>query len=147
MVKNTLKVYKQSFENVIQNRCLGVLKSFANFTWKHLWWGLFNKEAFRPATLLKRDSNTGVFLWNLLNFYRKPFPPPVTASEYVIFIWSLKMKFVLHLYSKTVAFLPKIVYYLMHLPAISEIDNNCVNLFYLRVDGGRKHSTKNEVFH
>ena len=34
---------------------------------------LINKVAglqtFRPALLLKRDSNTGVFLWNLRNFY------------------------------------------------------------------------------
>ena len=26
-------------------------------------------EVFRPATLLKTDSNTEVFLWNLQNFY------------------------------------------------------------------------------
>ena len=35
-----------------------VLKKFANFTGKHLCWSLF----------LKRDSNTGLFLWNLLIF-------------------------------------------------------------------------------
>ena len=26
-------------------------------------------QAWEPATLLKRDSNPGVFLWNLGNFY------------------------------------------------------------------------------
>ena len=62
----------------------------------------------------------------------------MTASEYVIFISSLKMKFVLHLYSKTVAFLSKIVYYLMHLPAISEIDNNCVNLILFKGGWGEE---------
>ena len=40
-----------------------VLKSFAIFSGKHLCWGLF-----RSATLLKRDSNTGSFLWILQNF-------------------------------------------------------------------------------
>ena len=42
----------------------GVLKNFANFTEKHLGWSLFlNKAAaLRHATLLERDSNTGVFL-------------------------------------------------------------------------------------
>ena len=43
-----------------------ILKYFSNFTWKHLCW-------IRPETLLLRDSNTGVFLWNLLNFSEYPF--------------------------------------------------------------------------
>ena len=66
---------------------IGVLKNATNFTWKHLCWSLFSTKlpAFEPATLLKRDSNTGVFLWVLRNvkssfFYRKP---PVAASEFV----------------------------------------------------------------
>ena len=42
----------------------GVLKNFENFTGKHLSWSLF----LRSVTLLIRDSNTGVFLWNLWNF-------------------------------------------------------------------------------
>ena len=44
-------------------------KKIANFTGKHLCWSLFftKLQAFRPATLLKRDSYTGVFLWNLRN--------------------------------------------------------------------------------
>ena len=52
----------------------GVLKNFANFTGKHLWWSLFliKLPAFRPGTLLKRDSNTGVFQWNLQRFLRTP---------------------------------------------------------------------------
>ena len=43
-----------------------VLKNFANLTEKHLCWSLFliKMEAWGPATLLKRDSNTDVFLWN-----------------------------------------------------------------------------------
>ena len=41
-----------------------VFKNFANFTGKHLCWSLFSKKLqdFWLATLLKRDSNTGVFL-------------------------------------------------------------------------------------
>ena len=48
----------------------GVFKIFANFTGKHKCFGsLFNKlaglHAFRPATLLNRDSIPGGFLRNL----------------------------------------------------------------------------------
>ena len=46
------------------------LRNFAKLTGKHLCQGLFyNKVAgLRPATLLKRDSNKGVFLWIFRNF-------------------------------------------------------------------------------
>ena len=37
----------------------GVLKNFVIFTEKHLCWSLFFISC-RPASLLKRDSNTGV---------------------------------------------------------------------------------------
>ena len=49
---------------------IGVLKNFAIFSGKHLCWSHFLKklQAFRPATLLKRDSDTGVFLGTLRNF-------------------------------------------------------------------------------
>ena len=42
----------------------GVRKNFANLTEKHLCWSLFliKMEARGPATLLKRDSNTDLFL-------------------------------------------------------------------------------------
>ena len=42
----------------------GVLKDLINFTGKHLCWSLFVTElwAFNSAYLLKRDSNTVVFL-------------------------------------------------------------------------------------
>ena len=40
---------------------LGILKKFAILARKNLCWGLFLKNC-RPATLLKRDSNTNVFL-------------------------------------------------------------------------------------
>ena len=42
-----------------------VLKNFAIFIGKHQCWSLFliRLQAFRPATLSRKDSNTGVFLW------------------------------------------------------------------------------------
>ena len=48
----------------------GVFKNFANFTVKHMCWSfiLIKLRAFRPATLLKRDSNTNIFVWNFQNF-------------------------------------------------------------------------------
>ena len=59
---------------LIQNWCstegvqwkMVFLKIFANFTGKHLRWSLFSikLQTFSPETLLKRDTNTGVFLWN-----------------------------------------------------------------------------------
>ena len=50
---------------------ISVLKNFTMFTGKHLCWSPFfiNIQAWRPTTLLKRDSNISFFLWNL----RTPF--------------------------------------------------------------------------
>ena len=47
-----------------------VLKEFATFTGKDLRRSnvLIKLKVFRPATLLQRDSNTGIFLWILRNF-------------------------------------------------------------------------------
>ena len=45
---------------------IGVLKNVANFTGKQLCWSIFLIEL--QAVLLKRDSNTDVFLWNSQNF-------------------------------------------------------------------------------
>ena len=48
----------------------GVLKNFAIFTRKHLCWSLFliKLQDWRLVLLLKRDSNTGVFLWIMQDF-------------------------------------------------------------------------------
>ena len=50
----------------------GVLRNFAIFTGKHVCCSLFKigLQAFRPVALLKRDSNTDAFLWNLQNIYQ-----------------------------------------------------------------------------
>ena len=47
-----------------------LFENFVIFTGKHLCWSLFTIKllAFRQATILKRDSNTGVFLWILESF-------------------------------------------------------------------------------
>ena len=64
---NYLKIQKQRFINVLQNRCS---KKFRKFHWKNTCVGVSFWESWSlmPATLLKRDSNTGIFLWNLLFF-------------------------------------------------------------------------------
>ena len=46
----------------------GALKNFTNLTGKHCCWSLFLRKL--QATLLKRDSNAGVFLRNLRMFYK-----------------------------------------------------------------------------
>ena len=48
----------------------GVLRNFASFTEKRFCWSLFliELQTFRPASLLKRDSNIDAFLWDLQNF-------------------------------------------------------------------------------
>ena len=52
---------KQSFADVLQNRCSEKLDKFHRKI--PVMESLFNKVAcLRPVTLLKRDSNTGVFL-------------------------------------------------------------------------------------
>ena len=47
-----------------------VLKNFSNLTLKHLWWSFFliKLQPWRLAILLKRDSNTDVFLYIIQNF-------------------------------------------------------------------------------
>ena len=64
---------------------LGILKNFTNFTGKHLCWSSFviRLQAIRPATLLKTDSDTGIFPWYLQTFKEHSFlqKPPMVASE------------------------------------------------------------------
>ena len=49
---------------------IGVIKNFAIFKGKHLRWCVFliKLKPFRPATLLKRDSNVDVFSVNISKF-------------------------------------------------------------------------------
>ena len=58
---------KQPFADVIQNRCSQKFRKFHRKT--SALESLFNKVVdLRPATLIKRDTNTGFSLWNLRNF-------------------------------------------------------------------------------
>ena len=75
----------------------GVLKNFANFTRKNLCWILFftKLQSFRPATLLKRDTCTGVFLWNIEKFLRAPILKNICerlllCMDYFIIYWFLQ---------------------------------------------------------
>ena len=54
---------------------ISVLKNFEIFTGKHLCWIIFLRklQALKPASLLKGDPNTGVFVWILQNFYEQLF--------------------------------------------------------------------------
>ena len=54
---------------------IGVLKIFAIFTGKYLCWSLFltKLQAWRPAILLKRNSNLGVCLWILQKNFKNSF--------------------------------------------------------------------------
>ena len=79
------KLQKQSFSRLQIFFKIGVLKKIANFTGKYLCWSLFliKLQASRPATLLRRDSNTGVFLSNFRNFQEHLFnrTSPVATFE------------------------------------------------------------------
>ena len=79
-----------------------VLKNFAVFTRKHLCWSLLLIDlwASRPATLLKRDSSTGAFLWILQNFqehlfWRKSVNNCFCHSYFLLLIFLLKGLFLL----------------------------------------------------
>ena len=78
-----------------QRRCSvrkGVLKKLDNFTGEHLCWSIFliKLQAWGAKGLkdLKRDSNKGVFLWNLLIFKSTYFEEHLrtAASEYLVFV-------------------------------------------------------------
>ena len=51
------------------------LKNFANLTGKHLCWSLFliKLQVFRPATLLKRDSNGGAVFFKKCKIFKNTF--------------------------------------------------------------------------
>ena len=79
-----------------------VVKTFATFTGKHLCLALFlvkfqtfqackfvkKRLQHRPSILLKRDCNTGVFLWILQNFQEHLFGKDVWAAAFGTGIWT-----------------------------------------------------------
>ena len=86
----------------------GVLNIFANFTGKHLCWSLFftKLQAFRPATLLKIDSYTSVFMWNFRNskehlFWGTPERLLLCIDYFIIYLFlQSSAVHVLHFYKK-----------------------------------------------
>ena len=92
----TLTILTKPSEQNSEAAAGGVLKIFSNFTGKHLCWSLFftKFQAFRHATLLKRDSYTGVFLWNLRNskehLFRRTFERLLLYIDYFIIFWFLQ---------------------------------------------------------
>ena len=70
----------------------GVLRNFANFTGKHLCRSLFlkNLQAWRSASLLKRDSSTGASLWNLQKLLKTHF---FTEHLLWLLLWISKLYF------------------------------------------------------
>ena len=71
----TQEFQRQLFEDFLQNRCFWKLRNIHRKTPVAVLKSLLIKlQAFRPANLLKRDSNTVVFLWILRNFLRTAFP-------------------------------------------------------------------------
>ena len=102
----TLTILTQPPEQNSEAAAGSALKNFANFTGKRLYWSLFFKKlrAFRPATLLKRDSYKGVFLWNLRNYEEHLFwrtsERLLLCIDYFIIYWFLQSSavHVLHFY-------------------------------------------------
>ena len=62
--ENTSETSEVATETVFRNCKKRVLRKFANFTEKQLCLSLFliELQTFRPVTLLKKDSNTDIFL-------------------------------------------------------------------------------------
>ena len=60
---------KQPLKLLCKKSCF---HKFCSFTGKQLCWSpvFIELQTFRPAALLKRDSNTDILLWNLQNFLR-----------------------------------------------------------------------------
>ena len=89
-LSRSIRQHKLSIFRSSHRRCSvrrGVLVNFAKFTGKHMCQSVFfNKVAgFRPATLWKRDSGTGVFLWILPHFKEHLSRTPlVAASESIV---------------------------------------------------------------
>ena len=63
---------KQSFAEVLQNRCSSKFRKFLRKI--TVLESLFNKVVDLQAwNFIKKDSNTGAFLWHLRNFLKTPF--------------------------------------------------------------------------
>ena len=99
------RIYRSSCSQVFFK--ISVVKNFTIFTEKHLCWCLFliKLQAWRPTTLSKRDSNTGVFLWIL------------RTAFFIEHLWWLFLDFLQNFLKTTVK---KIISAVEFFPEISE---------------------------
>ena len=85
LIKNLLMLFK-----------IDVIRSFGTFTVKHLCRSLFliKLHVWRPATLLKRNSSTGAFLWNCEIFKNNFFIEHLRwlLLGYCVSIWGMYYK-------------------------------------------------------
>ena len=107
----TLTILTQPQEQNSETAAGGVLKNFANFTGKHLCWSLFftKLQAFRPATLLKIDSCTSVFLWNLRNseeqlFWRTSERLLLCIDDFIIYWFLQPLQYTIFIFTNTLFF-------------------------------------------
>ena len=80
----TLLYRGRTFRSSHRRYCVRkLLLKFCNIHRKHLCCSLFLKtlQTFRPATLLKRDPNTGVFLW-MLQIYTTYFEKHIQKTPF-----------------------------------------------------------------
>ena len=77
-----------------------VPKNFVNLEGKQLCWSLFLIKVWRPATLSKRDSNIGVFLWNLRKFLIKLFLQNTFSGCFCSFLIPLSLNIISGIYNR-----------------------------------------------
>ena len=89
-----------------------VLKNFVIFIEKHLCWSLFlpKLQALRPATLLEKDSNTGVFLW-IKGKFKEHLIWRTSANSYFLLLRVISISGEVHQSGK----MNTLVYHLTHL--------------------------------
>ena len=107
----TLTILRQPPELNSETATGVALQNFANFKGKHLCCSLFFKklQALRPATLLKRDSYTGVFLWNLRNseeqLFRRTSERLLLCIDDFIIYWFLQpLQYTIFIFTNTLFF-------------------------------------------
>ena len=77
-------IIRSSVSQVFFN--IDILKNFVIFTGKHLCWNLFliKLQTWRPAAILKRDSNISIFALKIAKFLRTAF-----FIEHFFYTWLL----------------------------------------------------------
>ena len=99
-------------------------------------------QGLRAVTLLKRDSNTGVFLWNLQNFWEQLFWRTSTNDYFLFFFFQIRFSrfncFRIHIWDwlKLISLLQQYGYQNFHVSAVTPLlsyvikPKNCRTLFF-----------------